>query len=392
VRELREEAMKAITGRFDSHPAMRDREAAVHRATFPGIFRLESPASSLFSDIDALSREATQVVYRDVLGMEFKTARLLPVAEILRHVEGDPSFEKRLSRLTQGCPSEACRVVIGPMHDAGPTEDPPCPGPLAQELDLSRRRILELAPGAALAARRLDEARLSQDRYRVVSSLMRTGFPVDPGPHGDSITPREAVAEGLKRAAREIHEAEGELSPFSEAVSHRLRVALRLLPGADLPAPGPDVHAGCEAMVAALDGLGSARIHVELLRSRVAVLLGILREAQRERGNSLSVRPVFEASDGVREAIHALLAAIDRTAYPFPLPAPEAHTTTDRPTVGAFLGRVPHGEDPAEVYATGSDLLRRLRMLEDRLLSSLAEVAEQVEATLGLSLLPDAPA
>jgi Zn-dependent protease with chaperone function len=391
VRDLREGALNATTKRFDSHPCLRDREAAVRREADAGTFRLDAPASTLFSDLTALSREATLATYRELLGMEFKATRFLPVAEILYEIEGDTTVTQRLARLTRGCPPDACRVAIGPMQGAATPGEPPPREPSVQDLDVARRRILELAPKAIEAAARLDEARQRLDRYRVVTALRQTGFPVDPGPIGEDEAPGDAVAEGRKRAARDIQDAERDLIPFSEAVNDRLRIALRRRPAAGAAGPCCAGTPAPEAMVATLEAFNSARTHAEILRSRLAVLLGILLEAQRVRGNPLVVRPAYDACADVKAAVGSFRAVIDGIPYPFHLPMPEAFRGAATPTVGVFLGHVSLDSDPGVVYSQGSDLASRLRRLEERLLSSLAQVTEQVEHALGLSPLPDPP-
>ncbi|MGE3819983.1 MAG: M48 family metallopeptidase [Isosphaeraceae bacterium] len=391
LENLREEAQKKETQPLDTHPSFRDRMAAARAVSEAGTFPLDAPAATLFRDLPALSRESTLVFYRDLLDMEFGAARFLPVPEILYEIEGDPTVTQRLTRLTQGCPTDACRLTFGTLPAATPLQEPTDVDATIRELEDARRRILELAPTAHLAAARLAEARNQLDRYGVVAALLKTGFPVDPGPILANATPNEAVAEGRRRSVQEIQRAEQELIPFSEAVLDRLRIALRLIPTVELESTDQPLPTDREAMVATLRRLGAARTHVELLRSRLALLFGIFRESQLHAGNPLAVRPMIDAAEEVRKTVQGLRSAIDDADYPFPFALPAVHKDGTRPTLGVFLGNVLISRDPGQAYSQGADLLSRLGRLEDRILSTIAEMAERVETSLGWSPLPDPP-
>jgi hypothetical protein len=199
------------------------------------------------------------------------------------------------------------------------------------------------------------------------------------------------VSAARRQAAMDINSAEVDPARFSEAVGNRLGSAMSLRQVTDAEAPGRACSDACEAMVEALEGLNKARTHSDRLRSRLSVLFGIVREARREQGSPLAVRPVHDACGEADQAITALRAAIDGIAYPFPLALPEALRDETRPTVGQFLGHDSSDRDPAGVYTRGMNLLSSPRKLEDRILSTLAEMTERVENSLGLPSLPDPP-
>jgi Zn-dependent protease with chaperone function len=60
------------TGLFDTHPANGDRIRRARQAGLPGIVELEGPASALFTQFDAVSRQVTKVHYSDDLGLDLR--------------------------------------------------------------------------------------------------------------------------------------------------------------------------------------------------------------------------------------------------------------------------------------------------------------------------------
>jgi Zn-dependent protease with chaperone function len=68
---------------FDTHPADKDRIAAARAAASEGIFQFDGPASLLFSDLDALSRNVTWDMYRGMFGSQFKPNDMHPTDQLL---------------------------------------------------------------------------------------------------------------------------------------------------------------------------------------------------------------------------------------------------------------------------------------------------------------------
>lgn len=69
----------ARTGLFDTHPSDGDRIRRARQAQEPGVFDLELPASVLFSNFEAVSRQVTYLHYAEDLGLAVDPAILRPV-------------------------------------------------------------------------------------------------------------------------------------------------------------------------------------------------------------------------------------------------------------------------------------------------------------------------
>jgi len=397
VREIRQQAMQVTTGRFDTHPALRDRLASVAREAEPGVFTLDASATAPFSDIDGLCRAATLAAYNDALDFAIKRARFFPVAELMYEVEGDPEASERLARFAQGCPLAVCRVNLSPS-DIAVSDGVPEWDQVVRSLDAARRRVLELAPAATEAARRHAEARERRVKFDLAVALVQADCPVDPAVVGVPVPDAETALALRRQASADLQTAERDLTPFSEAVSDRLRTALRLRHAPDVAAALRASAAGaagaaglgrCDALAATLTGLDSVRRDTDGLSSRLVLMLGLLQRAARVPCSPLVMRRAYTAADEVRQILKSLREVYDGMPYPYPTADLGTTEGSGTLTLGAWLGSAGTPSDPAGVYSRGIEIRSQLQTLEDRIVSSLVAAAEHVETAVGLSPLPD---
>jgi Zn-dependent protease with chaperone function len=400
VRQIVEHEMKATTGRFDTHPALRDRFASVEKEAEPGAFRTEALAAVLFSDLAGLCRAATLATYKDAMSLAFGRALIVPVADLLYELEGDSADAERLARFGQGVPVAACRVVVSPTQVASPDatirrED------AARSLDAARQRVLELAPEAVETARRLEETRQRYDRFGLVVALIQAHCPVALDLSGAPMIDLETALAARKQAGADLSAAGRDLAPFSGAVSDRLLAALRVLHAPDVPESGPaDGHdcglvadpARCDALLAALAALDSVRADTDGLRSRQALIRGLLERAGDDASQRMVMNRAFGAAKEVGQILKTVRGALERVPYPYAGTRVGTPTGSDALTIGDFLGPSACPMDPAGAYNQVNETLSRLRSLEGRMVSSLVAMAERVETALGLPPLPDPPA
>jgi len=67
------------TGIFDTHPSHGDRIRRARQAGEPGVFHLQAPASTLFTNFDVVSKQVTFLHYTDDIGLPCDPASLVPV-------------------------------------------------------------------------------------------------------------------------------------------------------------------------------------------------------------------------------------------------------------------------------------------------------------------------
>ncbi len=70
------------SGWFDTHPSNGDRIRRARQAGAEGVFHLEAPASMLFSNFEALSKQVTLLHYADDIGLPLEMAKFRPVESL----------------------------------------------------------------------------------------------------------------------------------------------------------------------------------------------------------------------------------------------------------------------------------------------------------------------
>jgi Zn-dependent protease with chaperone function len=392
VQQILEQALAQKTGWFDTHPALRDRLASAAHAAEPGAITLEAPASVLFSDLEALSRCATGAEYRQMLGPTFERAILVPVAELIKEVEGDPDVSALLMRFTHGCPQAAGHVALRPLDTAAADEAAPRDEAI-RSLEAARLRVQELAPAGLDAARRLEELRTRHAKLDLTAALMKA-FTVTGAPAPD----HELAVEAKRQAAVEIHATTRALEPLAEALGDRLCGALRLRQAPEVvalldgaPGAGAADPTRCALLASTLAGFGRVRDERDRLRSRLLLLRGLGQHLASEPDSIRIERRASEISGEVVNLVKTIRKAIDAVPYPFPTTAPKDGGPSRPVLLGAHLGPVFSVPDVAGTYNQGVELLAQLGRLEERILQSLIATAEQVESALGLPPLPDPP-
>lgn len=81
------------SGLLSTHPSNGDRIRAARRASDPGIFQCDLPATALFANFDVPSRQVTALHYSDDLGIPMGMARLLPLHEKPAPIPDTPAVE-----------------------------------------------------------------------------------------------------------------------------------------------------------------------------------------------------------------------------------------------------------------------------------------------------------
>ncbi|MFI5458165.1 MAG: hypothetical protein ACHRXM_22245 [Isosphaerales bacterium] len=228
--------------------------------------------------------------------------------------------------------------------------------------------------------------------------MVQAGCPVDPAVVGVPVPDAETALALRRQASGDLQTAGRDLTPFSKAVSDRVRIALRLRHAPDVAAallPSAAGAAGaadlgrCDALAATLTGLDSVRRDTDGISSRLTLMHGLLQRAAREPCSPLVMRRAYTAADEVRQILKSLHATYDGLLYPYPTANLATTHESGTLTLGAWLGSIAAPSDPAGVYSRGVEIRSRLQSLEDRIVASLVAAAEHVETTLGLSPLPD---
>jgi len=372
------------TGWFDTHPSAPDRIAAVQRDGAPGVFRLEYPASVLFTDFDALARQVTEDYYREALGSGFDPSSLHPVASLLaQQAEGHEAL-KVARRYFQ-----AHLAYTRSLRLVGDVAAPPASSSAAAALVKSaRQQMLEAEPGYRQAWEAFNNLESDAVDAEIAAALLRAGVT----PRADQFRLPMQNANQLSQVRESLAQRylplEAQLKPFEEASRQRLRAALQLacLPevASRIPA-GPTVPGKIARILPALQLVASQTDRMRTLRNVLAGLAGLIELLEARRKNQTFVDGILHQSSQVHACLVEIRNALAAGAYPF------EHAKGPCSLADYILPALPDSEDLAAVFHAAGEVVQTLPDLYFRMMGELARVAEQVESLLGLAPLPDPP-
>ncbi len=94
-KKVHEQIAATETELFDTHPCFKERVANAMKEQAPGVFRLEQPASELFVHFDALCRNVTSDMYRDLLRAHVLPEHMQPIDGLIMALQkqGTPTWE-----------------------------------------------------------------------------------------------------------------------------------------------------------------------------------------------------------------------------------------------------------------------------------------------------------
>ena len=152
--ELRKRGLRKVaTGYFDTHPCHKDRVECAKRENAPGILCGDGPATALFREFDALSRQASELFYRKDMGIQYDGSHVISTESMVAGSDDHEADLRLLARFFQGLMNPLC-----PIFPECAAELPPSPDAIAGLLDAARHRLLDLAEGARASLAEHDNA------------------------------------------------------------------------------------------------------------------------------------------------------------------------------------------------------------------------------------------
>ncbi|HWB11252.1 MAG TPA: M48 family metallopeptidase [Pirellulales bacterium] len=371
-------------GLFASHPPSRDRIARMRAEQAPGIFHVERPAATLFSDFVALSRTCTFDLYRAVFGKQFKLTDMHPVEQLLARQEQTFDDLKSLNRYFQGTFN-----VLRPLRlPATPLVEGPRPSELADRLKQARQATLEHLPQYKAAFHDYDQADTDWLEAEAADALLTAHIRVKPDDFKQRLVDPRAVIAARVSARGRLEQISPRLVPLEQLAVRRLAAALDLAHVDKVAARIPESEeriAESGRLRAAVSVVGSQVGGWLALRNRMAVLSKLLSRLEGQRDNATLLGSLEKNMSLLVRQIRDLQHELSRVRYPF------EHATKE-PTVAEFLVPQPFNErDWSSILSAGSAVLEGFPRLYGRMFGRLTLLAEEVEALLGLARLPEPP-
>jgi hypothetical protein len=376
---IRKNMSSGRTGAFDTHPADRDRIENARSENSEGIFRLQDPATTLFSDFEALSKRVTASLYRQQLARDVPTANLVPSAAVLAGEEDLQAAMDVVSRYFNGSIPWSPPLAFPPGTSIDPPEEMT---DAYHELREMRRSVEEGAAEAGDRNERFRNLDGKANRAAQAFHLIEAGFNVNPGEFGLKVSQVDDATATLDLALAQLGAVTEEGSTYTEAARQRIVLALRL-------AHHPQARAGIDDVD---EQLASSRRLLEALAC-LEINYEELEEMRREFAAYSLLIQALQSNEATEDAMARLQWLAEQLAgrlaslrqkcdAPYPL-YPEK-------SIGAHaIEEAPESGDLRAIHARGGEAIDRLYELWNQSLASLVKFAAQIEEALGMPPLPE---
>lgn len=362
---------------FDTHPSLCKRVQRARQYTLRGMFHAVGQAHTLFSDFSLISKQASEIFYRQDLGQDFNPTRMISTSDLVTGQSEIQVGEAALTGYFLGFLTNLRPIWVAPSAILGlPTGD-------ALRIHLKQAR--EAIEKSAGSARSLYHAFSIADAKQLDAiqalSLLRANFWIEPedfqlpkgGIHEAELLSREAEAEQEKISSQ--------LTTFEVAMHTRLVSALGLLSDPEVGAHLKDAFASSREvsrLLPSLEAIGKVQHELESLRRNVHGL-GILLENRTDNRKTPELDLQLNAHT---LAIHRILddikSGLGNTEYPFGL------HSGGTGLAGYAICSLPSQDDHSSYHLAAEEVLGRCYAFYFRIMGRLALAAGRVEGVLGL--------
>jgi Zn-dependent protease with chaperone function len=385
-RKITEAFSKAKTGRFSTHPCDRDRIAAARRLNPKPVFSLDIPAGHLFKDFKELCRMASIKFYQLNLGKALKAEHLYTTENLLGRSQARKENFTALQRYFQGLISPLRPLNIFGIELADRSVDG-----RAEIIMQARTKLCASIDEATADAKAFNEAAVILDKVVKVRALQTAGIKFDPAKFGMKSASAAELADLERQAILVRKQASEVLEEVLRPQARRIQAAL-----AKDEAKGEgveetyDLSAGGSG--SATDGLMEALRAIVLCRGQAEVLRGHCRNFMallsvvRPTGNSqMLVGEVISVSKAVSRELAGIHTQLRTAPYPY------EHTER-----GASISRfccsvIPPQNKYRALCNAAMATIGGIDTLYMRLMSDLAQRAEEAERGMGLEALGEPP-
>jgi hypothetical protein len=356
--EIEEAEAGGKTGLFDTHPSNADRIAAARRLDFPGVFTLETPATVLFGDYEALAERASRHHYAVTLETEIGDELLVDNA-LIEGVDAArrEAYESLDRFLFGGVPLRSpVFVTLADLRIA----------PDVTDADIVRLRDALKAERDARKAEfeELDAIETRRDNATRASELLKAGFTIKAAdfslPKADLTSAKAALA----KAGDELAEATQKLTEFGDLARRCIVAGIEARRIARGPVPD------AERLAAILESLQNVFPVLNELRDQL-VGQGILIANLGNENSEGHISRLRTNSRDMNALLDKVQSAIGSHLYPFPHPKGQL-------TVGELISmEVAKDTDPIfESHQKADRCVTQLYTLYFQSLGRLAQLAE----------------
>jgi len=360
----------ASTGVFDTHPATKDRIASAEKEAAPGVFHRDEPATELFSDFEALSKEAAERLYKHDYQLDYQASHLMAVSDAMgveqEGVQRTLAAGQYFLALQRFHPSLAIA------------------GPEGLEAEVARARSEEAL--AVLTSnvdvwtavdQRLDAAEQRRLLLAEADGLTRAGFSISAESFDLPDSNIETLDQEIRAADQELAAAREEYEPIGAALAARLAADQERIFSLDQAAGRREewqrLRQAHSVLASTAELIGGLRLQLNAL---AAVLNNGGDLLDKDEDVSTAAKNLVRA---VQRDVKAVLEACGDTEYPF-------YSERSDPTIRAHLAGA--GFDSSTYSGVGNGgyaIAGNAEKLAARILGRMAELVRETDEEVGAS-------
>ena len=367
VAEVEKAALAEKTGWFDTHPSDAERIARAEAAHSEGVLKSDAPASALFTDFQALSREITGNYYKDVLELAPGSVALQSLSKMTSESDEAKRGDEASEKYFDGVLGAAAMVFLSPEDVAH--------GPSAEEWRTRNQTERKAATeGEKSAAKQLHES------FQREHDLIRVGA-LDEAKiswRAEDLklsSKKEVTAEFVATRAK-LNEANKTLAPLLSRSRARLASAIGSYLNSN--AHSDDEKAEVRRCIATLNFFEGINQSLQNVLLHTTPLGAILNNMERSSKQEAVYEAVKRHSDDLNASVNAVLERAKAVAYPLP------HSRGSVTMWEYLTDGVAHGDPMILTFLRGTAILDRVYAIYRRIIGRLSVLALAEEAQMDL--------
>lgn len=363
------------TGWFDTHPATGVRIRAMQDLDEAGVFRLDEPATALFTNFADASKKASYAFFKERVGEFIFSATFVRSADLFGSHDEEQSRAEAVPAFLGFEPADWRPLALRMDSIAAPSDPKAC----WEKVRAARQTLAVAGPAAAgamdeyLAAdRTLVQAEAAPVVFGLGISSIKKEFQFAFSNARSMSAEKDKAIEIASRTTAVIDDA-------LEAGAARVTGNLRMLavPGIEKRVPGaPRLLVRAQVLVKAEAGLRRALPQMRQLREafqRALLLLPYVDDARMKDKAREAFRPL---TDLLRDAVMGLRQDLGSVASPYP--GPDGDTNLG----GLIFRETPAWREYDQILGAASDAIEKFTETQRRVMSELVDIAAKAETAL----------
>ncbi|MEM9111431.1 MAG: hypothetical protein AAGC72_15575, partial [Planctomycetota bacterium] len=369
---------------FATHPLTSKRIDKAAALNSEGLVNDDRPARGLFRNFDKLCQQASEALYKEVIGKEYDPKHLTDSSRLIAELEATDKARKAAQRF---CQSDLLLMLpVFPTYRG--LQMPDSPQDALEEIKDLRQQAREMRDRAFPLMRKLNDANEKLMNNRQGYLATQAGFEIR---DFQQMGLEAGDASGLNRAVsdqtRVVEDLENQVRTYNADLIKRMELDFALLKHPKVTArigqaKADRIWSEIEVLVPAGQALASVQQSYENLRVQANILaMGVHLIMQGLISHKLISKIEHTAKETAGE-IKDILRTLVAKPYPF------AHGDGKVKMAEAVCEKPPDESKLGDILFVADDMAGRLIDLRERIIGRLCHHAERIEKVMGMKPLP----